>query len=778
MATAISLALNTSAKTVTRTGDEIAERETVNVTLTNTSGLSCNSSDLILGVSWKGQLMASIGTSTNLFSSTYTGTINLNTCELVNVMGNRQGNTPKTFKLFLWDTTNNDLLVNDTIDIQNNPYTTGMSSPTAATPIGYLNSTSFTAALRAKLDGIEALADVTDAENVNTAGAVMESDFTNSDSIMVANTSGVPVNLQLGTSTMLGNTSGTVKAMTPAQIRTLINVENGADVTDATNVDSAGALMHTDISSSGLICRTTSGSYTVYTAPTSTVVGRTDTQTLTNKTLTSPKINSTTVITATGAQINFMATTGLEAGDFRKLADITASSSELNIMDGVTAGSSEINVLDGFSGATSDLNILASLTASAAELNILDGCTATYEQLNFTATTGLVSGDFRKLADVTASANEINTLTGFTGATSDLNLLPSITASAAEINVLDGITSNVNELNLLDGITNIVTTIENSDVKLPTAGAVLDYVAATKIDDLVHGDDNTDCDATTTYHGLLPKLSGSSTVYLDGDGNWSTPVGAGDVVAPATNTSWYIPIWSAANSKTLLNGYQVSTDGTLTANSTAKIVVEQAIKTYVDGYYLDNFAGVDDNTDLNTSTSAHGLCPKLSGTSTNFLNGIGTFTTPPSATTAAVGYMPILSGSSGQFVNGNGSWETAFSYSGSPVQGDILYYSGSAWSRLGYGTSGYFLKTNGAAANPSWSAMRYQTSFTNANLSSGVLVVGHGLQKQYLSSVNIYDNNGEKIGPDDIDMTNSSSLTVDLSSYGTLSGTWYVAASL
>jgi hypothetical protein len=42
---------------------------------------------------------------------------------------------------------------------------------------------------------------------------------------------------------------------------------------------------------------------------------------------------------------------------------------------------------------------------------------------------------------------------------------------------------------------------------------------------------------------------------------------------------------------------------------------------------------------------------------------------------------------------------------GAAVQGDILYYSGTNWSRLGFGTSGYFLKTQGAGANPTWAAM-------------------------------------------------------------------------
>lgn len=50
---------------------------------------------------------------------------------------------------------------------------------------------------------------------------------------------------------------------------------------------------------------------------------------------------------------------------------------------------------------------------------------------------------------------------------------------------------------------------------------------AVKLDDLAAPDDNTDLDATPSAHGLLPKLSGTATEYLDGSGAFSTPAGGG-----------------------------------------------------------------------------------------------------------------------------------------------------------------------------------------------------------------------------------------------------------
>lgn len=39
---------------------------------------------------------------------------------------------------------------------------------------------------------------------------------------------------------------------------------------------------------------------------------------------------------------------------------------------------------------------------------------------------------------------------------------------------------------------------------------------------------------------------------------------------------------------------------------------------------------------------------------------------------------------------------------GSDAQGDILYFNGTQYARLGAGTAGYVLRTGGAGANPSW----------------------------------------------------------------------------
>ena len=64
------------------------------------------------------------------------------------------------------------------------------------------------------------------------------------------------------------------------------------------------------------------------------------TQTLTNKRLTSPKLNEDVAITATATEVNI-------------LDGVTSTTAELNILDGVTSTATELNIMDGDTSASS-----------------------------------------------------------------------------------------------------------------------------------------------------------------------------------------------------------------------------------------------------------------------------------------------------------------------------------------------------------------------------------------------------------------------------------------
>jgi hypothetical protein len=97
---------------------------------------------------------------------------------------------------------------------------------------------------------------------------------------------------------------------------------------------------------------------------TGAVVGTTNTQTLTNKTLTSPKINEDVVLTATATELNVLDGIGASTAELNTLIGITATASELNILDGVTSTASELNILDGATLTTTELNYVDGVTSA------------------------------------------------------------------------------------------------------------------------------------------------------------------------------------------------------------------------------------------------------------------------------------------------------------------------------------------------------------------------------------------------------------------------------
>ena len=75
------------------------------------------------------------------------------------------------------------------------------------------------------------------------------------------------------------------------------------------------------------------------------------------------------------------------------------------------------------------------------------------------------------------------------------------------------------------------------------------------------------------------------------------------------------------------------------------------------------------------------------------------------------------------------------------VQGDVIYGSGTdAWARLGAGTSGQFLKTQGAGANPVWAdAGVTDVKFLAYPASSGTNVTGAGTLYTAVYGTEVYD---------------------------------------
>jgi len=189
-----------------------------------------------------------------------------------------------------------------------------------------------------------------------------------------------------------------------------------------------------------------------------------------------------------------------------------------------------------------------------------------------------------------------------------------------------------------------------------------------KLTDLAVADDVTTHNATTTRPGLCPKGENTGTKYLRDDLSWQIPPGSGGVEFGTT-------------AGTACEGNDARLSDARDPNSHA--VSHKSTGT--DSIKLDELAAPDDITDLNATTLVHGLCPKLSGTSTEYLDGSGAWSTPAGGSGTSI----TLPGSSSVYYNGNGGW-TVPSASGSVFK---------PWVTVGPTGSGADYECDGVADN-------------------------------------------------------------------------------
>lgn len=110
--------------------------------------------------------------------------------------------------------------------------------------------------------------------------------------------------------------------------------------------------------------------------------------------------------------------------------------------------------------------------------------------------------------------------------------------------------------------------------------------------------------ATTSAAGFLPKLNGSTSNYLRGDGSWATP--------PDTNTTYTLGSFGITASAAEIN----YTKG-----------VTSSIQTQLNG------KAASSHSHSTASTSSAGFMPKLNGSTSNYLRGDGSWATPPNTNT-------------------------------------------------------------------------------------------------------------------------------------------------
>jgi len=270
---------------------------------------------------------------------------------------------------------------------------------------------------KAAVIGAVSGATVTDAGTPASDDKVLIQDTSDSDNLKYVNISDLPggtvdVLSNVATDRILGRTtagSGDSEELTASATRTFLNVEDGAtadqtgaqiktayeaeanaftdtkntklsgieagaDVTDATNVTSAGALMDSEVTNLTQVKAFDSTDYAAalgaddnyVTDAEKTVIGNTS------------GTNSGDQDLSALAPIANPTFTG-EIG----IGSVNVSETELGILEGATATTAELNILDGVTATTAELNILDGVTATASELNKMDGVTATTAEINY-----------------------------------------------------------------------------------------------------------------------------------------------------------------------------------------------------------------------------------------------------------------------------------------------------------------------------------------------------------------------------------------------------------
>lgn len=268
---------------------------------------------------------------------------------------------------------------------------------------------------------------------------------------------------------------------------------------------------------------------------------------------------------------------------------------------------------------------------------------------------------------------------------------------------------------------------------------------------------------STASTGAVEEITVGSGLSLSAGTLSSTALG--DVVGPASATANAFALFDGTTGKLLKDSaVTISTDGTLASNSDAKVSTEKAVKAYVDAIVTGgasdvmifkglidasanpNYPAADAGNVYKISVAGRiggGSGPQVEVGDTIYcitdstaagnhatvganwvisqVNIDGAVVGPASATDGGI---VLFDGTTGKIIK-LGTLTQLLDLVGSAAQGDILYRNGSAWVRLAAGTSGQYLKTFGAAANPAWASFSFSVGFgfTTTPTASEVLLL-------------------------------------------------------
>jgi hypothetical protein len=290
-----------------------------------------------------------------------------------------------------------------------------------------------------------------------------------------------------------------------------------------------------------------------------------------------------------------------------------------------------------------------------------------------------------------------------------------------------------------------------SDARTPTVHAATHKSGgsdAIALDTLAATTDITTLNASTAAHGLLPKLSGTTTTFLRGDGTWVSPTGSGDVIGPAGAVANNLATYADATGKLLKDsGVAIANVALLNAANSftaARQAISAAAPTLM---LLDTAAGADAKKFFIYNTAGYLRFAAFNDVESTiqgqmYLDRAGNLTANSAITAGGAITGATVLATSMFYLGGMGATNPGFRKSGTGVGIDCVSADQSQWGDLQcrqFATNGHVLQNQGCWIYPgSYSGMpAYQNQQFIGSHSAYGIYTNTGLYLSYHMKMSI-----------------------------------------